>query len=212
MPDTKAFYIICFAGLFFPNVRWLTKTCTAEQDEQLATPYSQAIMRMLPQTGPEDHVFTKRPFEAINEVPMHSYTMQQLFVPVSESRHFTRADAAKAFHDNLLPADERSYQKELIAAERRIASGVPREKALGRYREEVQRVEEEYARKMADRMQAEADRTSTIRTDRAAYRIKDIKVEDGGKNGKSPRGVGWRYGAPHQDRKRGLIKIPTQVP
>lgn len=169
-------------------------------------------MRMLPQTGPEDHIHLQRPFEAINEVPMHSYTMQQLFVPVSESRQFTRADAAKAFHDHLLPADERSYQKELIAAERKVAQGADREKVMAAYREEVQRVEEEHARKVAERMQADADRTSTVETGRAAYRIKDIKVEDGGQHGKSPRGVGWRYGAPHQDRKRGLVKIPTQVP
>lgn len=167
---------------------------------------------MLPQTGPETHKYTGRPFEPINEVPMHAYTMQQLFVPVSESRQFTRADAAKAFHDDLLPADERSYHKELITAEREVAAGVPREKAMDKYQKEVQRVEEEHARKMAEKMQAEAERTRTIDTGRAAYRIKDIKVEDGGQNGKSPRGVGWRYGAPHQDRKRGQVKIPTQVP
>jgi len=182
------------------------------KEEPLAAPYAHAIGRMVPQAQLDDLQDPNRPFEPINEVPMHPYTMQQLFVPVSESRHFTREDAAKAFHDHLLPADERSFQKELIAAEREVVQGVPRGEAMEKYKLEVQRLEEEHARKMAERKQAEADRMMTIETGRAAYRIKDIKVEDRGHDGKSPRGVGWRYGAPHQDRKRGLVKIPTQVP
>lgn len=167
---------------------------------------------MLPQTRWEESGKQQSAHEPINEVPMHPLTLQQVFVPVSESRRFTRADAAKAFHEGLLSADERSLQKELIGAEREIASGAKREKALKRYREEVQRVEEEHAAKVAERVAAEAAKTRTIATGRAAYRIKDIKVEDGGRDGRSLKGVGWRYGAPLQDRKRGQVKIPTQVP
>lgn len=169
---------------------------------------------MLPQTRLElDVGKTQTPHEPINEVPIHPRTLRQLFVPVSESRHFTREDAAKAFHDSLLSADERSLQRELISAERDVVKGkANRNEALAKYRADVQRVEEQHAQKVAEAVAANAARTNTVPTGRAAYRIKDIKVESGGKDGRSPRGVGWRYGAPLQDRKRGQVKIPTQVP
>lgn len=192
---------------------WTLTNSLFLQNLPMAQAYSKAVNQMLPQTRLEENPADQKPHEAINEVPMHPYTMQQLFVPVSESRQFTREDAAKAFHDHLLPVDERSYQKELIAAERSIAEGgVTKEQAMEQYKKDVQRVEEEYATKMAERMAEEAARTKSYATGRAAFRIKDIKVEDAGRDGKSPKGVGWRYGAPHQDRKRGLVKIPTQVP
>ncbi|KAF4119915.1 Eukaryotic mitochondrial regulator protein [Geosmithia morbida] len=181
--------------------------------EQLASPYNRAVLSMLPQTRYEESDKTPAPHEPINEVPMHPATLRQLFVPVSESRRFTRSDAAKAFHDDLLSADERSLQRELISAERDVATGVSdRAEAMTKYRTEVQRVEEEHARRVAEQVAAQAARINTVATGRAAYRIKDIKAEDSGKDGRSPRGVGWRYGAPLQDRKRGQVKIPTQVP
>ena len=82
------------------------------QGKQLAKPYNDAVLAMLPQTPyrpnrPQVH-------ESINDLPVHSYTRQQMFVSASESRAFTREDAAKAFHDNLLPADERIAHPELI--------------------------------------------------------------------------------------------------
>lgn len=43
------------------------------------------------------------------------------------------------------------------------------------------------------------------------FRFKDISVQDVGKDGRSRKGVGFRYGLPAQDRKRGQIKIPTRV-
>jgi hypothetical protein len=178
----------------------------------LAVPYSKAIHNMLPETRIAGEGEKQLPHEPINEIPMHPFTMGQLFIPVSESRQFTREDAAKAFHDHLLPADERSYQKELIDAERAIAGGKSRAEAMEEYSQNVRKVEEEHAAVVAERAAKNAARITTYETGRAAYRIQDIKVEDAGRNGKSPRGVGWRYGAPHQDRKRGLVKIPTSVP
>ena len=65
--------------------------------KQLATPYAKAVMKMLPKTHyneGEENI----PHEPINEIHVHNLTLQQLFTPVSESRHFTREDAAKAFH------------------------------------------------------------------------------------------------------------------
>lgn len=43
------------------------------------------------------------------------------------------------------------------------------------------------------------------------FRFRDIKVENVGSDGRGRNGVGARYGIPHQDRKRGQIKIPTRV-
>lgn len=46
---------------------------------------------------------------------------------------------------------------------------------------------------------------------RAEFRFRDISVESVGKDGRGREGVGARYGMPHEDRKRGIIKIPTKV-
>ena len=43
------------------------------------------------------------------------------------------------------------------------------------------------------------------------FRFRDVSVESVGKDGRDKRGVGARYGIPHEDRKRGQIKIPTRV-
>ena len=65
-------------------------------------------MDMLPKTSYDldsDQPIT--PHEPINEIHVHKATMNQLFHPTSESRHFTRRDAATAFHHRMLPADDR---------------------------------------------------------------------------------------------------------
>ena len=36
-------------------------------------------------------------------------------------------------------------------------------------------------------------------------------VDDAGKDGRSRKGTGWRYGVPFYDRRRGEVKIPTKV-
>jgi len=41
--------------------------------------------------------------------------------------------------------------------------------------------------------------------------FQDISVDTVGQDGRSPKGVGWRYGFPHEDRKKGQVKIPTKV-
>ncbi len=46
---------------------------------------------------------------------------------------------------------------------------------------------------------------------RAEFRFRDIKVESVGKDGRAKEGVGARYGFPHEDRKKGMIKIPRKV-
>ncbi|KAG5926912.1 hypothetical protein E4U42_002823 [Claviceps africana] len=179
--------------------------------KKLATPYAKAVMRMLPKTSYFEGE-QNEPHEPVNEIHVHRLTMQQLFVPVSESRQFTREDAAKAFHETMLSADARSPQPQLIEMERDILKGVPREESKQNFIARVQKEEESVARKLAAKEAKEEQMTSRVKTDRFEFRFKEIVVDDVGRDGRSRKGTGWRYGAPFDDRKRGVVKIPTSVP
>lgn len=48
-------------------------------------------------------------------------------------------------------------------------------------------------------------------TPRWEFRFREISVDDVGKDGRARKGVGARYGMPHEDRKKGQVKIPTRV-
>lgn len=176
-------------------------------------PYAKAVMRMLPKTfyveGGENS-----PHEPINEVNVHKLTMQQLFVPVSESRHFTREDAAKAFHEKLLSADKRSQQSELIKAERDVLAngGEGREERMEQWKEEMQKKEVKIAQALAKKDAEEARKTTSVKTERFEFRFKEVSADDAGWDGKGRNATGARYGVPHEDRKRGQVKIPTSVP
>jgi hypothetical protein len=186
------------------------------QGKPLAVPYANAVLDMLPKTPyidpklPENQ--GKRPVihEAINDLVVHPATRQQLFVPVSESRKFTRVDAGKAFDNNLLPADDRIPHPELVIAEREIAAGLSfaERKALA---EERLAKEQERKKKQELKKQEELKKLKTIPGRRWDFVFQDISVEEAGRDGRSPKGVGWRYGFPHEDRKKGQVKIPTRV-
>lgn len=185
---------------------------TRKQGKKLATPYAKAVMGMLPKTSYREGE-KNTPHEPVNEIHVHKLTMQQLFVPVSESRHFTREDAARAFHDGMLSVDARSPQPELIQMERDIIEGkATRPESLARFREATQKEEDRVAQRIAREQQREEAATTRVATDRYEFRFKEINADDVGRNGRSRRGTGWRYGAPFDDRKRGLVKIPTSVP
>ncbi|KAF2631686.1 hypothetical protein BU25DRAFT_407328 [Macroventuria anomochaeta] len=186
------------------------------QGKTLAVPYSKAVLNMLPTTP---HIDTtdpknkgKRPIvhEPINDLIVHPATRQQLWVPVAESRHFTREDAGKAFDNSLLPADERIPHPELVKAERELASGLS-------FEERRKLAEERFAVETAQKKREEEAREAEIRAQKVVpqrrwdFVFKDISVESAGRNGRDVRGVGWRYGLPHQDRKKGQVKIPTKV-
>lgn len=166
---------------------------------------------MLPKTAYREGE-KNTPHEAINEIHVHSHTMRQLFVPVSESRHFTREDAAKAFHEKLLSPDARSPQPQLIDMEREIREGKTRDEALIGFKEATQKEEEVLANKMRLERERQERLVTRVKTDRYEFRFQQINVQDVGRSGRSRQGTGWRYGAPLQDRKRGMIKIPTSVP
>ncbi|KAF2215137.1 hypothetical protein CERZMDRAFT_109911 [Cercospora zeae-maydis SCOH1-5] len=183
------------------------------ENKPLAKAYNDAVMAMLPQTPykPNDPRQQIYEHETINDLPVHPATRQQLFVPVSESRQFTREDAAKAFHDKLLPADKRIPHPELVTLEKEHLAGVDRNKrwANQQQRDEAARAEKE---KAEAKKAAWEERTQRIvSTRRWDFKFQDISSEKVGKNGRSREGVGARYGMPHEDRKRGMVKIPTSV-
>ena len=148
--------------------------------------------------------------EPINDLIVHPATRQQLFVPVAESRRFTRVDAGKAFDNNLLPADERIPHPELVHAERELESGLPFDE---RRRLATERFEQEQSKKQAEqrRKQDELRALKVVPKRRWDFVIQDVSVETAGRDGRGAAAAGWRYGVPHQDRKRGIPKIPTRV-
>jgi hypothetical protein len=149
--------------------------------------------------------------EPINDLIVHPATRQQLFVPVSESRHFTRVDAGKAFDNNLLPADARIPHPELIAAEKDNIAGYSVSERQRRAQERLQAQQREKKEREDAQRRAELASLKTVPQRRWDFVFKDVSVDSVGKNGRDPKGVGWRYGLPHQDRKKGQVKIPTKV-
>ena len=187
-----------------------------KKGKRLAIPYAKAVLDMVPTTPyidptkPENKHQRPITHEAINDLIVHPATRQQLFVPVAESRHFTRVDAGKAFDNNLLPADDRIPHPELVLAEREIAMGLAfdERKSLALRRLE----EEEEKRRWKDsKIKAELASLKTVPKRRWDFVFKDVSVESVGIDGRSHKGVGWRYGMPHEDRKRGQVKIPRKI-
>jgi len=177
--------------------------------KHLARPYAKAVMSMLPQT--QYQTGELQAHESINDLPVHAATQQQIFHPTSESRHFTRADAAKIFDENLLPADERVPHPELAELERERIAGVPYKERVARA---TQRNEELLQKKFAiekRRKEQEEKAVKVVSSGRWDFRFRDISVDAAGTDGRGPHGTGWRYGVPLMDRKRGQVKIPTRV-
>ena len=164
---------------------------------------------MLPQTPyiPHDPIT----HESINDLPVHRATEIQIFHPVSESRHFTRRDAGKVFDSKLLPAEDRIPHAELVPIQQWINDGVVSGERQKRQREANQA--EADKKKEIERIKRarEAQEVTKAETERSVFRFQDIQVESVGKDGRDRKGVGARYGIPHQDRKKGQIKIPTRV-
>ncbi|KAI2781386.1 eukaryotic mitochondrial regulator protein-domain-containing protein [Daldinia loculata] len=179
--------------------------------KKLAKPYARAVLGMLP-----THTFKfdrrNEPFEPINELHVHPYTTKQIFWPTSESRHFTRADAAKAFHPKLLSADERVPHPELIQMEKDILQGRPLWDASERFKQAAMDSERKAADKELAKATLEEKYTTRVRSNRFEFRFKQINSENVGAKGRARHAVGWRYGAPYYDRAKGEIKIPTSVP
>jgi len=183
-----------------------------EEGKQLAKPYSDAVLAMLPQTPfrPE----TSKPItphEPINDLPVHPKTRQQIFYPASESRHFTREDAAKVFDDKLLPADARIPLPMLVDLERWKLQGLSREDRQKKQKEKDDAVHFQASESERKRVAWEERTQRIVPGRRWDFKFQDISAEKVGKDGRGRDAVGYRYGMPHEDRKRGMVKIPTSV-
>ncbi|EON65633.1 hypothetical protein W97_04872 [Coniosporium apollinis CBS 100218] len=177
-----------------------------KKNKPLALPYARAVLAMLPQT-PLDTRIKPRAHESINDLPVHQATTTQLFHPVSESRHFTRVDAGLVFDSRLplLPADARIPHPELVAqASMTRTQAVEAQKALDEKEKEERKQREEKRKKREAR-------DKVVQGRRWDFVFHEVSVESVGEDGRSARGVGWRYGFPHEDRKRGQVKIPRRV-
>lgn len=165
---------------------------------------------MLPQTQLDER--SPKMHESINDLPVHPATKQQIFYPTSESREFTRQDAAKVFSPSLLPADDRVPHPELIRAMKGANSTLSRAaqgELANKMREAVAKTKTVVE---ANREAAETARTTVVKGSRWNFRFESIDAGLAGKDGRGPAGVGWRYGMPFEDRKRGNLKgVPTKV-
>ncbi|PSK60839.1 37S ribosomal protein S35, mitochondrial [Elsinoe australis] len=175
-----------------------------------ASAYASAVMAMLPQT--KHNPKNQKPHESINDLPVHPATQQQIFYPTSESRQFTREDAARVFSPTLLPADKRIPHPELIEAERpEHADLKPQQRAriADQLRQAMEKEKQEAEQK---RRRWEQKNIQVVQKPKWDFRFESIKADNVGRNGRHPAGVGWRYGMPHEDRKRGHMKdVPDKV-
>lgn len=165
-------------------------------------------MDMLPQTevGMEH--------ENINELPVHPWTKQQIFFPAAESRLFTREDAARIFNPQLLSPENRIPHPELVEAHEALSD----EDVFspGKYAQKAadfrKAREEATAKTEAEEKARQEARTWISEGPKWNFKIEAVKSDAGGRNGRNPGGVGWRYGMPLEDRKRGHQKeVPSKV-
>jgi len=179
-----------------------------EKGKPLAAPYARAVLAMLPTTPFRPNV-RPTPHESINDLPVHSATLRQVFHPVSEARHFTRVDAGKVFDLNLLPADARIPHPELVEIEKLNSDGVQRtsEEKADFMRAKM---EQEQVRKEA-RERKRTTNVTTVGNGRWDFRFQEVDIQVMGRDGRDHRGVGARYGVPAQDRKKSQVKIPRKV-
>lgn len=115
------------------------------------------------------------------------------------------------FDRTLLPAEDRIPHPELTQMQQWINEAVPKQERQERQRAANEREANKIKEADRYRREKESREVTKAETGRSVFRFQDIKVEDVGLDGRSRKGVGARYGIPHQDRKIGQIKIPTRV-
>lgn len=184
--------------------------------KELAKPYAKAIMSMLPQTPyrpepKEDEHQKPKAHESINDLPVHSATGPQLFYPTSESRRFTRADAASVFDRTLLPADKRIPHPEMIEMKRDELEGKDEQERIQLMNEREERDKQEREMRRLRREEEKERNLTRIKSPRWEFRFREVNVDEAGKDGRGFKATGFRYGAPHLDRKRAIGKIPKRV-
>ncbi|KAH8884221.1 hypothetical protein GQ53DRAFT_752272 [Thozetella sp. PMI_491] len=183
----------------------------AKEGKQFARPYSRAVLSMLPCTELDEGHGRLTPHESTGEVHVHSHTMQQLFVPTPESRSFTREHAARAFGDRIVPVDKALQIPELIEYERELSRNVNPDEAHENFRKAVRDSETRIAESETKKLREAQESKVRVANDRFEFRFTAYNAENIGPGGRSKDAVGWRYGVPHSDRKKGQIKIPPRV-
>jgi hypothetical protein len=167
---------------------------------------------MLPQTPyPYNPKSRFQSHESINDLPVHVATMQQIFHPTSESREFTRADAARVFDERLLPADQRVPHPELAELEKDRLAGMPYNERVAKAARRTEGAEQKKLATEQRRKEKEEKSVKVVSGARWDFKFREISVDDAGVDGRGYNGTGWRYGAPHMDRRKGEVKIPTRV-
>lgn len=112
----------------------------------------------------------------------------------------------------MLPAEKRSQHPELIAMVKDVLAGANRTRSAEMFVATARESEQDLVRQAKENAKRDAARTMKVHSDRFEFRIQAFNSERVGPVGRSRDAVGWRYGAPLDDRKREKIKIPTQVP
>jgi hypothetical protein len=178
-----------------------TNINTKFQGKPVATYLTKALHTMLKVTPLADKQSkqSRQEFhEGLQDMVSHPFSHRQTFIPVSESRTFTRADAGHEF--GLPPTEEAVPHPDLVK--------IAKERALGL--DDSVRLQLQIARDnaAAKELKKEEERKKKLNTPakvvergRFAWRLQ--KAETGK--------VGFRYGVPHMDRKKGQVKIPTSV-
>lgn len=99
----------------------------------------------------------------------------------------------------------------MIDAARDLTEGYNQSERTTRMKERYTKMEEEIKEKGRRKKATEARRTTTIEGKRWDFKFRDVSADVVGKDGRSRTAVGWRYGQPFEDRKKGQVKIPTRV-
>lgn len=164
----------------------------------IATYVTKCLASMMPTTPAPDAV-SRYPHEQIQHVEQHPSTHRQAFEPTSESRHFGRRDAAEIF--GIPPIEDAVPHPDLVILQRENNAGLTRDEKLANQRQ--REAEYEAARKEAAQKAKEKEEKeiSIVKNGRYQWRFREAASGV----------VGYRYGVPHQDRKKGQVKIPLGV-
>ena len=112
------------------------------------------------------------------------------------------------------PADSRIPHPHLIAYEKdKIDPELERREVERRYLERL--AEEETRRKQASERAAQDEESKRTKIDMGRWQFVVTEVmatrNGTGLDGRGSKSPGFRYGVPSQERKKGQIKIPTEV-
>jgi len=154
---------------------------------------------MLPVTHLSPKGLAQTFHEGLQDMQSHPFSHRQAFIPISESRKFTRTDAGKEF--GLPPTEESVPHPDLILLQREKFAGLDNTARVDKQRERNRQAmvrREEKERKEKERKER---REMVVEKGRWAWRLTLATTGH----------VGFRYGVPHQDRKKGQVKIPTRV-